>query len=71
MPPECWIKSGCEAKFKQPINKQTKPQSSANNNNNNNKYQKLSIAYKIFFISWAWWHMPLIPALGRHRQVDF
>jgi hypothetical protein len=21
--------------------------------------------------SWAWWHMPLIPALGRQRQVDF
>jgi hypothetical protein len=20
---------------------------------------------------WAWWHMPLIPALGRQRQVDF
>jgi hypothetical protein len=24
---------------------------------------------KIF--SRAWWHMPLIPALGRQRQVDF
>jgi hypothetical protein len=22
-------------------------------------------------ISWAWWHMLLIPALGRQRQVDF
>jgi hypothetical protein len=21
--------------------------------------------------SWAWWLMPLIPALGRQRQVDF
>jgi hypothetical protein len=21
--------------------------------------------------SWAWWHMPLIPALGRQRPVDF
>jgi hypothetical protein len=21
--------------------------------------------------SWAWWHTPLIPALGRQRQVDF
>jgi hypothetical protein len=21
--------------------------------------------------SWAWWHMPLILALGRQRQVDF
>jgi hypothetical protein len=21
--------------------------------------------------SWAWWHMPLIPALGRQRQADF
>jgi hypothetical protein len=20
---------------------------------------------------WAWWHMPLIPALGRQRQADF
>jgi hypothetical protein len=20
---------------------------------------------------WAWWHTPLIPALGRQRQVDF
>jgi hypothetical protein len=22
-------------------------------------------------LSWAWWHMPLIPALGRQRQADF
>jgi hypothetical protein len=21
--------------------------------------------------TWQWWHMPLIPALGRQRQVDF
>jgi hypothetical protein len=21
--------------------------------------------------SWAWWRMPLIPALGRQRQADF
>jgi hypothetical protein len=21
--------------------------------------------------SWAWWRSPLIPALGRQRQVDF
>jgi hypothetical protein len=21
--------------------------------------------------SWAWWRTPLIPALGRQRQVDF
>ena len=21
--------------------------------------------------SWAWWHTPLMPALGRQRQVDF
>jgi hypothetical protein len=22
-------------------------------------------------LSWAWWRMPLIPALGRQRQVEF
>jgi hypothetical protein len=22
-------------------------------------------------VSWAWWRIPLIPALGRQRQVDF
>jgi hypothetical protein len=21
--------------------------------------------------SWAWWRMPLIPALGRQKQADF
>jgi hypothetical protein len=26
---------------------------------------------KIEEISWAWWHMPLIPALGRQSQADF
>jgi hypothetical protein len=24
-----------------------------------------------FILSQAWWHMPLIPALGRQRQADF
>ena len=23
---------------------------------------------KMHILSWAWWHMPLIPALGRQRQ---
>jgi hypothetical protein len=23
------------------------------------------------WLSWAWWRMPLIPALGRQRQADF
>ena len=23
------------------------------------------------WMSQAWWHTPLIPALGRQRQVDF
>jgi hypothetical protein len=21
--------------------------------------------------AWQWWHMPLIPALGRQRQANF
>jgi hypothetical protein len=24
----------------------------------------------IFKISWAWWHTPIIPALGKVRQED-
>jgi hypothetical protein len=32
-----------------------------------NKY----IFFKNACVSRAWWHMPLIPALGRQRQVDF
>jgi hypothetical protein len=24
-----------------------------------------------YYMSWAWWRTPLIPALGRQRQVDF
>jgi hypothetical protein len=27
--------------------------------------------YKKLGFSWAWWHTPLIPALGRQSQVDF
>jgi hypothetical protein len=27
--------------------------------------------FKISFIAGWWWHTPLIPALGRQRQVDF
>jgi hypothetical protein len=30
---------------------------------------KISIRKEIK--NWAWWHTPLIPALGRQRQVDF
>jgi hypothetical protein len=26
---------------------------------------------KKMFSSWAWWHMPLIPVLGRQRQENF
>jgi hypothetical protein len=32
----------------------------------NNKQEKKQIRG-----AGQWWHMPLIPALGRHRQVDF
>jgi hypothetical protein len=31
--------------------------------------RELSILRKA--MSWAWWRMPLIPALERQRQVDF
>jgi hypothetical protein len=26
---------------------------------------------KKIHLCWAWWHTPLIPALGRQRQTDF
>jgi hypothetical protein len=35
------------------------------------KCQKMYVNIKIILMSQAWWHMPLIPALGRQRQVDF
>jgi hypothetical protein len=28
-------------------------------------------ANKKYNLSWAWWRMPLIPALERQRQADF
>jgi predicted glycosyl hydrolase (DUF1957 family) len=28
------------------------------------------IFLKKFFLSWAWWYIPVIPALGRLRQED-
>jgi hypothetical protein len=31
----------------------------------------LKKAIKNVCVSWAWWCRPLIPALGRQRQVDF
>jgi hypothetical protein len=31
----------------------------------------LMLLFKISHNSMAWWHMPLIPVLGRLRQVDF
>jgi len=35
----------------------------------------VTIKYISYIRKWissqAWWHMPLIPALGRQRQVDF
>jgi hypothetical protein len=27
--------------------------------------------FKNIYLGWTWWHTPLIPALGRQRQVDF
>jgi hypothetical protein len=29
-----------------------------------------NISSRIYHFSRAWWRMPLIPALGRQRQVD-
>jgi hypothetical protein len=27
--------------------------------------------FLLLISTWQWWRMPLIPALGRQRQVDF
>ena len=35
------------------------------------KPENMSSLGRIWQVSRAWWHSPLIPALGRQRQVDF
>jgi hypothetical protein len=35
------------------------------------KYQILYFEREELEQAGQWWHMPLIPALGRQRQVDF
>lgn len=29
-----------------------------------------NMIFKKLMLDWAWWHMPLIPALKKQRQVD-
>jgi hypothetical protein len=35
------------------------------------KQRHFFFMYKSLFLGLAWWHLPLIPALGRQRQADF
>jgi hypothetical protein len=32
---------------------------------------RVGVITRMVVYSWAWWHMPLIPALRRQRQADF
>jgi hypothetical protein len=36
-----------------------------------NNFKEISFRKYKIFLAGQWWHMPLIPALGRQRQADF
>jgi hypothetical protein len=75
-----FLKSGLILKWRQmrlchPFKTRAKTNGIGTNNNNSNKTPRKqgvgSVIIKTDKRARQWWRMPLIPALGRQRQVDF
>jgi hypothetical protein len=62
------LQSFCKAK--DTVNKTKRPPTDWERIFTNPKSDRGLISNIYKELSWAWWHMPLIPELGRQRQAD-